>query len=131
MKNGMVLFVFMVVLLNNANAQDICSHAVIDSEISSCFKSAKLAAEKTLNEEYLAAKKRIDAEYSASSADLQFYMLTLTESQRGWLKYRDGQCHLESFMAEEGTVAHDTLTEKCIARIDLERVEQLKAIPYE
>jgi len=34
-------------------------------------------------------------------------------------------------MAEKGTVTYDTLKDKCVARVDLERVEQLKAIPYE
>ncbi len=130
MKKGIVIIIFMGVLQNHANAEGICNHAVSDGEISSCFKSAKQAAEKTLNEEYLEAKKRIDAEYSASPTDLRNYTSTLTESQRGWLKYRDGQCNLESFIAEKGSITHDTLTDKCVARIDLERVEQLKAIPY-
>ena len=131
MKKGIIVFLFIGVLQNYANAEDVCGKAVNDGEVFSCFKSAKQTAEKTLNEEYLAAKNRIAAEYSASPAALQSYTLTLTESQRGWLKYRDGQCNLESFMAEKGTVTYDTLKEKCVARVDLERVEQLKAIPYE
>lgn len=131
MKKGIIIFLFIGVLQNYANAQGECSKVANDGEVSACFNSAKQAAEKTLNREYIAAKKRINAEYSASPADLQRYTATLTDTQRGWLKYRDGQCRLESFMAEKGTLTHDTLTDKCVARIDLDRVQQLKAIPYE
>ncbi|WP_052696957.1 lysozyme inhibitor LprI family protein [Pantoea sp. SM3] len=131
MKKGIIIFLFISVLQNYANAQGECSKVANDGGVFACFNSAKQAAEKTLNREYIAAKKRINAEYSASMADLKSYMTTLTDTQRGWLKYRDGQCSLESFMAEKGTLTHDTLTDKCVARIDLERVEQLKSMPYE
>lgn len=115
----------------SAFAKDDCNNATSDAEINACYKVSKADAEKQLNQEYGNAKKRIDAEYSSSPADLHSYTSILTESQRGWLKYRDGQCNLESYIAEKGSVTHDTLMDKCVARIDLERVEQLKAIPYE
>nr|WP_310617401.1 lysozyme inhibitor LprI family protein [Pantoea cypripedii] len=113
-----------------ANAQDVCSHAVSDSENFACRKEEKITSEKILNTEYLAAKKRIGDEYKSSPVDLNNYLDILTKSQRGWLIYRDGQCNLESFLAEKGTIVHDTLNNTCISRIDMERVEQLKTIPY-
>ncbi|WP_241640622.1 lysozyme inhibitor LprI family protein [Rosenbergiella epipactidis] len=131
MKKTVILTVVACLYQVPAFAKDDCNNATSDAEINACYKASKADAEKQLNLEYGNAKKRIDAEYSASPADLQSYTTTLIDTQRGWLKYRDGQCNLESFMAEKGTITHDTLTDKCVARIDLERVAQLKSIPYE
>ncbi|MDE1185983.1 MAG: DUF1311 domain-containing protein [Pantoea sp.] len=113
-----------------ANAQNVCSHAVSDSEKYACRKEEKLKSEQALNTEYLAAKKRIEDEYKSSPVDLKNYLDILIKSQRGWLVYRNGQCNLESFIAEKGTIVHNTLNDTCISRIDMGRVEQLKIIPY-
>jgi hypothetical protein len=47
-KKGIIVFLFIGVLPNYANAQDVCGKAVNDDEVFSCFNSAKQAAEKTL-----------------------------------------------------------------------------------
>ena len=131
MKNIILLAIIVFFYQTPALAKDDCSNATNDAEINACYASSKAEAEKKLNLEYGNAKKRANAEYSASPTDWQNFKTVLIETQRAWLKYREGQCSIESFMAEKETITNNTLTNKCVIRMDLERVEQLKAIPYE
>ena len=39
-------------------------------------------------------------------------------------------CKLEAFDAEEGSIAHEVATNICIVRINKERLESLRQIPY-
>ncbi|QDY40872.1 DUF1311 domain-containing protein [Candidatus Pantoea soli] len=132
--NLMKVFLFSISILAASLpsfAQGNCDSAVSDAEINACYSLDKTNAENKLNNEYSEAKKRINKEYSSSSSDMENYNKILIESQRGWLKYRDGQCELESYLAEKGTITHDTLYNRCIARIDEARTSQLKSMPYE
>jgi len=52
------------------------------------------------------------------------------DTQRSWLRYRDGQCKLEAFAAEEGSNANAVATNLCVIRIDKERTAILKQLPY-
>lgn len=112
-------------------ANDLCHTAQNEGDINLCWSEKKNSAEDELNKEYVSAKKRIAESYRANKTLLTQYITILVDSQRGWLKYRDGQCKLEAFLAEDSSIAHATLTDKCITRIDRDRVEQLKSMPYE
>lgn len=104
-----------------------CANADVDS----CAKQGKEAAEQALNKAWNEAKGRISSAYKADDKLQKVYQQNLLDSQRGWLKYRDSQCKMQAFLAEEGTAAHDTLTNNCISDIDKQRIEQLKLIPYQ
>lgn len=112
-------------------ASDVCHTAQSESEISLCWSVKMNSAEDELNKEYASAKKRIAESYRANKNLSAQYDAILVDSQRGWLKYRDGQCKLEAFLAEDSSIVHATLTDKCITQIDHDRVEQLKNMPYE
>ncbi|QGY29709.1 lysozyme inhibitor LprI family protein [Pantoea cypripedii] len=129
MNKSVVIATLLTLYQGYAIAQDVCSNAVSVAESYACRKEERITSEKILNSEYLAAKKRIEDEYKSSPVDLKDYLDILMKSQRGWLIYRDGQCNLESFLAEKGTIVHDTLNDTCLSRIDMVRVEQLKTIP--
>ena len=58
------------------------------------------------------------------------YIATLVDTQRSWLRYRDGQCKLEAFADEEGSNANAVATNLCVIRIDKERTAILKQLPY-
>ena len=112
-------------------ADDACAKASTDGEHYQCSMQQTKSAEDELNKQYIAAKKRIAHEYGDKPKLAADYLHILLDSQRGWLKYRDGQCNLESYLAEEGTATHESLYSKCISRVDMERAQQLKEIPYE
>lgn len=115
----------------NVYADGGCASQTSDSDILQCTLKAKQQAEASLNSAYSAAKKRVNNAYAADQNLAQDYLKTLLDSQRGWLKFRDGQCRLEAFLAEEGTSANNMLASKCVARMDNERVTQLAAMPYQ
>lgn len=129
---NMLIFCFVSFgLITPALADDVCATASTDGELYQCSIQQKNVAENELNKEYAAAKTRIAREYRNKPKLAGDYLHILLDSQRGWLKYRDGQCNLESYLAEEGTTTHETLYSKCISRVDMERVQQLKEIPSE
>lgn len=107
-----------------------CAHPDISAQIDSCAKQDKEAAEQALNKAWTEAKGRIVSAYKSDEKLQKDYQQNLLDSQRGWLKYRDNQCKMQAFLAEEGTIAYETLTNICISEINHQRVEQLKLVPY-
>ncbi|ADP10151.1 DUF1311 protein [Erwinia sp. Ejp617] len=111
-------------------AADICAEQLSDGSLWQCTERQKKLAEEDLNQAYIAAKKRIVQMYRSDKPLGEQYVATFTDSQRHWLKYRDGQCSLEAFAAEEGSTVHATAVNICIARIDKARSEMIKQMPY-
>ncbi|QTF07778.1 DUF1311 domain-containing protein [Brenneria izadpanahii] len=114
-----------------AAAQHDGSQIASDNETGNDPSLMKSSVESELNTAYRNAKKRIEAAYRADEDLGTHYLQTLLDSQRGWLKYRDGQCRLEAFIAEEGTAASAELTDSCAIRMDKQRIAQLNAMPYQ
>lgn len=131
MRKIALILSFLAISTMNVYADDGCTSQTSDSDILQCTLKAKQQAEASLNSAYSAAKKRVNDSYAADQNLAQDYLKTLLDSQRGWLKFRDGQCRLEAFLAEEGTSANNMLASKCVARMDNERATQLAAMPYQ
>ncbi|MFE8100778.1 lysozyme inhibitor LprI family protein [Brenneria goodwinii] len=131
MNKKMFFFVTTLLYQGPVFAENVCVSPASDADLLNCTVKEKEEAEKIINQEYIAAKKRISSAYEVSPKLSQDYMKTLLDSQRAWLKYRDSQCKLEVYLAEEGTSANKMLISKCIARLDKERVGQLQAMPYQ
>ncbi|VTT27921.1 Uncharacterized protein conserved in bacteria [Klebsiella pneumoniae] len=111
-------------------AEDICPNQPSDGALYQCTVQQKKLAEEQLNKEYSAAKKRIVQMYGSQKQLADQYLATVVDTQRSWLKYRDGQCKLEAFAAEDGSNANAVAVNMCIVRIDNERTELLKQMPY-
>jgi uncharacterized protein YecT (DUF1311 family) len=54
----------------------------------------------------------------------------LLNGQRGWIKYRDGQCELEGFYARGGTL-EPLLVATCKASLTRARIEELRNVMQE
>lgn len=121
----------LLLVCSYAYAETNCSSAQTDAEMNRCWDKEKSSAENELNAEYASAKQRIAKAYTTHKELLAQYNAILLDSQRGWLKYRDNQCRLEAFMADEKSAVYAALIDQCTTRIDRERVAQLKSIPYE
>ncbi len=121
---------FSLYVSSSALAATPCADETSDAGVYQCTLQQKKTAEAELNREYTAAKKRISLSYAADQEMARNYLSILTNTQRGWLKYRDGQCKLEAFVAEESSNAHEVATNLCIIRIDKERIMLLKELPY-
>lgn len=116
---------------NAVSAKVDCFKKTNGPEVYACAENNRNVAEKALNEEYAAAKKRINKAFSVADDIKKNYLTVFTESQRGWLKYRDNQCKLEAHIADESSNPYAVLTNNCVARLDEERTAQLKEIPYD
>jgi len=114
----------------SALAEDTCAKQPSDGALFQCTVQQKKLAEDDLNKEYQTAKKRIVQMYGSQKKLADDYVTTLVDTQRNWLKYRDGQCKLEAFAAEEGSNANAVATNLCVIRIDKERTAILKQLPY-
>lgn len=108
-----------------------CAQGANNTEVLNCSTANKAQAEESLNKAYAAAKKRIVNSNQATPEINKEYQHVLLDSQRGWLKYRDGQCKMEAYLAENASNVNLDLANQCITRLDLERIKQLQAIPYE
>ncbi|MCG8708172.1 DUF1311 domain-containing protein [Brenneria sp. 4F2] len=131
MRKLLVVLITIALQTSAAAATYARSPSASDNAAGNGSNLMKTSAESALNTAYRDAKKRIETAYSADADLGRRYLQTLLDSQRGWLKYRDGQCDLEAFLAEEGTKANDQLTDGCVSKMDRERIVQLNAMPYQ
>ncbi|MDY0973315.1 lysozyme inhibitor LprI family protein [Siccibacter turicensis] len=122
---GLSFLVFIPVL-----AADVCSAKSETQSIDSCYAKLKNDSEKRLNDEYAAFKRRITENYSTDKDMSERYSSKLLSAQRSWLKYRDQQCAMESLFADSGSQANATLVNKCISRIDEQRIKEMQSLPY-
>lgn len=110
--------------------EEDCSKKTISWEVDNCFVRNKDKSEKLLNKEYLAAKKRIEQEYSYDITVQKDQLQNLLDTQRSWLKYRAGQCKMEASLADEDSSAHLGLHSWCIDKLNQQRIAQFKEMPY-
>ena len=82
-----------------------------------CSSQAHKRADKMLNAVY--AKARIVSKNDAKG------LKTLLDSQRGWLRYRDGQCILEAGAYRGGSIV-PLIYGNCMTRITRVRTQELR-----
>lgn len=124
------LIAFSISMSASALAESPCTKQPSDGALFQCTVQQKKLAEDDLNKEYQTAKKRIVQMYGTQKKLADDYVATLVDTQRNWLKYRDGQCRLEAFAAEEVSNANAVATKLCVIRINKERTAILKQLPY-
>ncbi|WP_089528788.1 lysozyme inhibitor LprI family protein [Pantoea ananatis] len=128
------LFLSFIIFLFYTNASASEKVACIDNNLAQetyeCINDEMNVIESSLNNEYQAAKKRINDVYSGSVKERDEYLRVFTESQRSWLKYRDGDCELASMAAEKNSDASMAYRRICIAELDRERITKIKKVPY-
>lgn len=128
------LFLSVIIFLFYTNASASEKVACIDNNLAQetyeCINYEMNVIESSLNNEYQAAKKRINDVYSGSVKERDEYLRVFTESQRAWLKYRDGDCELASMAAEKNSDASMAYRRICVADLDRERIAKIKQVPY-
>jgi uncharacterized protein YecT (DUF1311 family) len=111
-----------------------CKDPVVQQEMNWCAGQDYAAADAELNAQWkitVAAMKVRDAEYAADGTRVPdkrlSYFENLREAQRGWLRYRDGHCTLESYAARGGSM-EPMLLSGCKARLTRQRTQELKEL---
>lgn len=130
MKYYFLLLCISAVYICPAHAMSDCSKGNNVQEVNECAERNKTEAELNLNKEYKAAKTRIEQIYKGHDQESSQYRSAFLDTQRNWLKYRDSQCRLEAYAAEQGSDAYVSVMNFCIDRLDKERTAILKQLPY-
>lgn len=111
-----------------------CKDPLYQQEMNWCAGQDYFAADAELNTQWkitVAAMKASDAEFAADGSGeydkRQSYFENLLEAQRGWLRYRDGQCMLEGYGARGGSM-ESMLVSGCKARLTRQRTQELREL---
>jgi uncharacterized protein YecT (DUF1311 family) len=110
---GFILFAAALSSSPASNADLRCGSRNDQSE-RECFERLFARADSELNSAYSKVRSQL------GRTDRQ----TLLQTQRAWLRYRDGQCALESSMNRGGTL-EITSEVACKARLTRDRTKQL------
>lgn len=114
----------------SALADEACRYGHSDGDLYQCTVQQKKIADEDLNKQYIAAKTRITELYGSQRKLASQYVKTVIETERSWLKYRDGQCKIEAFSAADDSNARAVTINFCTTRMDKERTAMLEKMPY-
>jgi uncharacterized protein YecT (DUF1311 family) len=137
----MILTLFLPLALQSAQAPTQppvrgwdCDSPLVQQEMNWCAAQDYQAADAELNAQWAitaAAMKARDADFAAYGSDeydkREGYFATLLEGQRGWLRYRDGQCAIEGYSACGGSM-EPMLVSGCKTRLTRQRTAELREL---
>lgn len=111
-----------------ARAQDAACGLVSTSQgIYECSKAARMAADNALNSEYRRVLRAILKAYQGNHLGMEL-VGQVKEAQLAWIRLRDSDCAVESYIAERGTQAYETTFNNCIARMTRECTSYLSRV---
>lgn len=103
-----------------------CKVAQTQSDMNACAAEDYAAADKALNEQWLATKKAATVWDDLSEGDgrPRGAEERLLKAQRAWLAYRDSQCAALGFTVQGGTI-QPMVVSSCLAGLPRKRTEEL------
>lgn len=102
-----------------------CSDISASAQVDDCIHKEKLNSQAMLDEGMGQFEAYIRDLYQADPALGGQLIETMTEAQRAWVVFRNANCKVEAFEAEEGTLLQQSLINSCVARMNAERTEYL------
>lgn len=109
------------VMLDVSDCSDISASAQVDD----CIRAERLNSQAVLDEGVEQFQAYISHLYEADPALGEQLIETVAEAHRAWLAFRDADCKVEAFEAEEGTLLQQSLINSCVVRMNAERTEYL------
>ena len=103
-----------------------CDDPQNQADMNACAAEDYAAADKALNEQWLATKKAATVWDDLSEADgrPRGAEERLLKAQRAWLAYRDSQCAALGFTVQGGTI-QPMVVSSCLAGLTRKRTEEL------
>ncbi|NVP54634.1 lysozyme inhibitor LprI family protein [Mycoplana rhizolycopersici] len=103
-----------------------CKLAQTQSDMNACAAEDYAAADKALNEQWLATKKaaKVWDDMIESDGGPRGAEDRLLKAQRAWLAYRDSQCEALGFTVQGGTI-QPMVVSNCLADLTRKRTEEL------
>jgi uncharacterized protein YecT (DUF1311 family) len=103
-----------------------CVGIKVSQQVDECAKISRDAADKSLNDSYAALVLRAKDQYRVDEVLEKKYLAILLSSQRAWIKLRDTNCELDSFLADAQSPVHETLINACVATMSQERSQYIE-----
>lgn len=129
-KVGYIFCLLIFIETGYLSAKDICEENTTQQR-NECMRGYSKAADQALNFEYKALKNKISTSFPADDLDLPPLLKSITEAQRAWVKYRDLNCNVESWVGGDATPENEMLTNKCVGRMSYVRAQELHEIAKE
>ncbi|MFN3988522.1 MAG: lysozyme inhibitor LprI family protein [Rhodocyclaceae bacterium] len=105
-----------------------CTDVVSSAQIDACSKQEVLYSMQLLADELASLELRVVRAYVADRTLGGELVELVREAQNAWVSFRDGTCRLEAFELEPEAPAYATTVNRCVARMNAERVEVLRGI---
>lgn len=129
----MMLMPFLLLVVAADEPRPDCDNPRYQVEMNYCAGEEYEAADAALNAQWqhtAATLKEADTHIDRSYDSQPTHYETALAAQRAWLTYRDQHCLSESFAARGGSM-QPMLRSGCMARLTIERTEQLKTLAEE
>lgn len=102
-----------------------CRDINVSAQVDDCIRREKLNSDILLSSSFAGFEEHVKHIYSADLALGEELIERLAEAQAAWAAFRDANCRVEAFEAENGTPPQLTLINSCVARMNAERAEYL------
>ncbi|NWE13867.1 lysozyme inhibitor LprI family protein [Pseudomonas yamanorum] len=110
---------------------EVCSSINMDSRaVYECSKLKVKSSDIAINKTYKELNERIDFDYSSDALLGEKLKGHIKQSQRAWIKLRDENCAIESFIISPDSQAFETTNNYCFARESYSRSEYLKNLRF-
>ncbi|NWC91943.1 MULTISPECIES: lysozyme inhibitor LprI family protein [unclassified Pseudomonas] len=108
-----------------------CSPINMDSQaVYECSKLKVKSADTAINKAYKELNKQIDFDYGTDPLLGEKLKGHIKQSQRAWIKLRDENCTIESFIISPESQAFEAIKNYCLARESDSRSEYLKSLKF-
>ncbi len=102
-----------------------CKNVSASAQVDDCIRRERLNSEIALVEGVVQFEADARELYEADPVLGEQLIETVVEAQQVWAVFRDANCKVEAFEAEEGTPLQQSLVSSCVARMNAERTEYL------
>lgn len=127
------MLLVLAVLATSAHAEDgtPCDKVETTQQSFECSAFNRTTADQEMNTAYKDLIDRISSQYAAHPPQLSDYLAKIKNAQDIWVKLRDADCSVQTFLNEKGSQAFQIAQNDCFAQSSDERSEYLQAIGTE
>jgi uncharacterized protein YecT (DUF1311 family) len=126
-----VLFLASGLCYATPSSFEACSRPELNSlDVYECSTRETKRADRALNESYIVLTDLIAAEYHSDIKAGNELLNKIRDSQRAWIKLRDKNCLIETFVITPGTLAFETTRNSCITKETTLRTRYLNELRF-
>jgi uncharacterized protein YecT (DUF1311 family) len=102
-----------------------CDKKQNTNDINQCIQSEMEASKTRLIGSFELVSLAIQSAYDSSPGLKENLLHRVEQSQLAWAAFRDAECKVEAFVAEEGSVTYQALINQCVVDMNNARIKHL------